>query len=58
MVYAKKARGMMARWIIENRIEDPKKLPEFNVDGYRFDAEGSTPESTLLFTRPQPPKKS
>ncbi|WP_273146585.1 peroxide stress protein YaaA [Oceanicaulis alexandrii] len=57
MVYAKKARGMMARWIIENRIEDPKKLPEFNVDGYRFDADGST-ESTLLFTRPQPPKKS
>jgi cytoplasmic iron level regulating protein YaaA (DUF328/UPF0246 family) len=57
MVYAKKARGLMARWIIENRIEDPKKLPEFSVDGYRFDADGST-ESTLLFTRPQPPKKS
>ena len=57
MVYAKKARGLMARWIIENRVEDPKKLPEFSVDGYRFDANGST-ESTLLFTRPQPPKKS
>jgi hypothetical protein len=57
MVYAKKARGLMARWIIENRIEDPKTLTEFSEEGYRYDADGST-ESTLLFTRPQPPKKS
>lgn len=57
MVYAKKARGMMARWIIENRIEDPARLREFDLDGYRFDAEGSS-EDSLLFTRPQPaPKK-
>ena len=53
----KKARGMMARWIIENRIEDPERLSEFNEEGYRFDPEGSTAD-TLLFTRPQPPKKS
>lgn len=53
MVFAKKARGMMARWIIENRIEDPERLKEFNVDGYRYEPEGSTPDK-LLFTRPQP----
>ena len=57
MVYAKKARGMMARWIVENRITDPAKLTAFNMDGYRYDREGSS-ETTLLFTRPQPPKKS
>jgi cytoplasmic iron level regulating protein YaaA (DUF328/UPF0246 family) len=56
MVYAKKARGMMARWIIENRIEDPARLKNFNLDGYAFDAAGSS-EDTLLFTRPQPAKK-
>jgi len=56
MVYAKKARGLMARWIIENRLEDPAELIKFDVDGYRYAPEGSTPDK-LLFTRPQPEKK-
>lgn len=57
MVYAKKARGLMARWIIENRLEDPAKLKDFGLEGYRYDAEGSS-EDKLLFSRPQPaPKK-
>lgn len=33
---AKRARGMMARYIIENRIEDPEALKKFDSDGYRF----------------------
>ncbi|XBQ15299.1 MAG: peroxide stress protein YaaA [Oceanicaulis sp.] len=53
MVYAKKARGMLARWIIDERIEDPARLKDFDRAGYRFDAEGSS-EAKLLFTRPQP----
>lgn len=57
MVYAKKARGLMARWIVQNRITDPDKLKAFDLEGYRFDAEGSG-ENKLLFTRPQPEKKS
>lgn len=57
MVYAKKARGMMARWIIENRVEAPEALKSFDIAGYRYDKEGST-ASKLLFTRPQPEKKS
>lgn len=56
MVYAKKARGMMARWIIENRVEDPTALTGFDLGGYRYDQHGST-DTTLLFTRPQPEKK-
>jgi uncharacterized protein len=53
MVYAKKARGMMARWAIENRISDPADLVKFDAGGYRFEADGSKGDS-LLFKRPQP----
>ena len=41
--YAKRARGLMARWIIENNIKDFEKLSKFNIDGYYF----SKPESTV-----------
>lgn len=37
----KKARGMMARYICEHRIEDPEALKEFDSDGYRFVAKDS-----------------
>ncbi len=53
MVYAKKARGMMARWVIENRVTDPADLVKFDAGGYRFEADGSQ-DGDLLFTRPQP----
>lgn len=53
MVYAKQARGAMARWIIDNRIEDPAAIQDFTVGGYRFEPEGSTAEK-WLFARPQP----
>tara|TARA_R110002096_G_scaffold17921_6_gene61700 strand:- start:1223 stop:2023 length:801 start_codon:yes stop_codon:yes gene_type:complete len=53
MVFAKKARGMMARWAIENRISDPADLVKFDAGGYAFDEAGSS-EGDLLFTRPQP----
>lgn len=51
--YAKRARGLMARYAIENRIEKAADLKAFSVDKYRFDPQGST-EDTWLFTRPQP----
>jgi cytoplasmic iron level regulating protein YaaA (DUF328/UPF0246 family) len=53
MVYAKKARGMMARWVIENRVTDPADLVNFDAGGYRISTEGSN-DGDLLFTRPQP----
>ena len=56
MFYAKRARGSMARWAIENRITNPSELKEFSVGGYKFDAAGSD-EKTWLFTRPQPAPK-
>jgi uncharacterized protein len=55
--YLKRARGMMAKWIIQNRIETPEELKKFKEGGYRFDAEASTNDK-LIFYRPQPkPKK-
>ncbi|ATH08011.1 peroxide stress protein YaaA [Halobacteriovorax marinus] len=48
--YAKKARGMMARYIVENKINSVAKLKKFNTDGYYFDESSST-ENELVFLR-------
>jgi len=50
MTYAKKARGLMVRYIIDNEINTLEELKAFNIDKYRFSEEMST-ETTLLFTR-------
>jgi len=42
--YAKRARGLMARYAIEHRITDPRKLKTFDVDGYAFTAADSDDE--------------
>jgi len=56
MYYAKHARGSMARWIMENRVDRAEGLKDFNGSGYKFDATAST-DSELVFSRPQPPVK-
>ena len=48
--FAKKARGMMARFAIENRIQDPAALREFDAEGYGFVAALSTADR-LVFRR-------
>jgi cytoplasmic iron level regulating protein YaaA (DUF328/UPF0246 family) len=50
MTYAKKARGLMVRYIIDNEVNTIEELKDFNVDNYRFSEEMST-ETELLFTR-------
>ena len=40
--HAKKARGMMARWMIEHRITDIDAMKGFDSAGYGYDAEAST----------------
>lgn len=42
--YAKRARGSMARFIVENRLTDPEALRDFDLGGYAYDPELSTPE--------------
>jgi len=48
--YAKKARGLMARFIIENQIDRVEGLKGFNTDGYYFDSESSL-KGELVFKR-------
>lgn len=48
--YAKKARGLMARYILENQIERAEDLKAFNTDGYYFDADSSL-KGELVFKR-------
>ena len=47
---AKKARGQMARFIVDNRVETPEGLKSFATGGYAFNARAST-ESTYVFAR-------
>ncbi|MDY7098518.1 MAG: peroxide stress protein YaaA [Pseudomonadota bacterium] len=56
MYHVKFARGLMARWIMENRIEKADDLRGFNAEGYTLDTNASS-ETELVFTRPQPPVK-
>lgn len=52
--FAKKARGQMARFIIENELNEPDGMKKFKVDGYRYNrAESSARE--MVFTRDVPP---
>ena len=48
--YAKKARGMMSRFVIKERINNPEQLKQFDEQGYRFSAEQSKPD-LLVFLR-------
>ncbi|WP_020409453.1 peroxide stress protein YaaA [Hahella ganghwensis] len=48
--WAKKARGLMARYIVQNRIDEPEGLKDFNEEGYRFRAEMSQGDE-WVFTR-------
>ncbi|CAM3825924.1 peroxide stress protein YaaA [Litorimonas haliclonae] len=57
MYYAKFGRGLMARWIMQNRIDKAEDLKAFDLENYKFDKSLSS-ETELVFTRPQPPKKS
>jgi cytoplasmic iron level regulating protein YaaA (DUF328/UPF0246 family) len=48
--FAKKARGMMARYIIENELTDVEALKAFNTSGYYYSKEQST-ENQWVFLR-------
>ena len=51
--YAKKARGAMARFIIQNRLTDPKSIRDFDSGGYRYRADLSD-GSNWVFLRDYP----
>ena len=48
--YAKKARGLMARYVIKERLTNPAGLKDFTYEGYAYSSAQSTP-SKLVFLR-------
>lgn len=52
--FAKKARGQMARFIIDHEINEPAGLKKFKTDGYRYNKAESTARE-LVFTRDAAP---
>lgn len=50
--YAKKARGLMSRFIIQNQLTKPEQLKDFNLEGYFFEEEKPYKSgSELIFKR-------
>jgi cytoplasmic iron level regulating protein YaaA (DUF328/UPF0246 family) len=49
-IFAKKARGLMTRYIIQNKIRNAEDLLGFNEDGYYFNSNLSSPDKPV-FTR-------
>lgn len=56
-LFVKRARGAMARWIVENKVTDPEQIKTFDVGGYAFQP-GASEGDQWTFARAQPPKKT
>ena len=52
-IFAKRARGLMARWMADNRPRTVADLSKFNLEGYRFQAKEGD-EGLMVFSRPRP----
>lgn len=52
--FAKRARGQMARFILDNALNEPEGMKKFRCDGYRYNKAESTARE-WVFTRDQPP---
>ncbi len=51
-IYAKKARGLLSRYIIQNKLSDPEDIKSFSEDGYRYNKKLSK-GTNWVFTRKQ-----
>ncbi len=52
-IFAKRARGMMADFLLKNRVRDPEQIKQFNAAGYRF-SKNDSDEKNWRFVRLQP----
>lgn len=52
-IFAKRARGMMADYIIRNRVENSEDLKKFKLGGYKFN-KALSDDKQWTFERPQP----
>jgi cytoplasmic iron level regulating protein YaaA (DUF328/UPF0246 family) len=48
--FAKRARGLMARYAIQHQVKTPEALQNFNLEGYAFEPSASN-DDTLVFRR-------
>ncbi len=55
-VHAKRARGLMVRFISDNQITELDDLKKFEEDGYSFHT-GRSSDDTFVFDRPKPDAK-
>ncbi|MEJ2141850.1 MAG: peroxide stress protein YaaA [Gammaproteobacteria bacterium] len=51
-IYAKKARGLLSRYIIQNQLTDPEDIKSFSEEGYKYNKKLSK-GNTWVFTRKQ-----
>lgn len=51
-IYAKRARGLLSRYIIQNQLSDPEDIKNFDIDGYKFNKKLSK-GNNWVFTRRQ-----
>ena len=49
--YAKKARGLMSAWVIQNQVEKLEQLSQFNVDGYQYSENDSDPLNPVFLRK-------
>lgn len=50
-IHAKRGRGLLARYIIKNKIDSPEKIVNFNSEGFMFVEKFSTPDNyTFILT--------
>jgi len=47
-VYAKTARGLMSRFIIQNKIKNPEDIKSFDISGYLYNQDLSTPKQWVF----------
>lgn len=47
-IYAKRERGLLARYIIKNKIDTPDKIIRFNAEGFQFSEMFSTPDNYIF----------
>jgi len=54
--YGKRARGLLARYIVQNRVETFKGLKSFNLEGYEYSAERSNRDNLVFVRATVPPR--
>jgi cytoplasmic iron level regulating protein YaaA (DUF328/UPF0246 family) len=51
--YAKRARGLMTRFIVDNKIDKAEDLKDFNLEGYQYAAKESTADKPVFRRKEQ-----